>query len=158
MDHRLSDHLPAAIILLAAAVVATAASRAAGTDVAPPSAAGAFGDLPRFMTRSAPDSGRAPAAAILPRDPLLAEPDVSTKAAVARTANARTVRPTDAGRRLTALLIADERRVAVIDDTLVSVGAVLRDGSRVSAIQPGGVWIIEKNGKWRLLTLVRGER
>ena len=58
-----------------------------------------------------------------------------------------------AGRRLTAILIADERRVAVIDETAVAVGDVLRDGSRVSAIQPDRVWVVERNGGWQMLTL-----
>lgn len=57
------------------------------------------------------------------------------------------------GRRLTAILIADERRVAVIDEATVGVGGVLRDGARVSAIQPDRVWVVEKNGRWQMLTL-----
>jgi hypothetical protein len=54
---------------------------------------------------------------------------------------------------LTAILIADDRRVAVIDDATVSVGDVLSDGSRVSSIQPNRVFVVEKNGRWRTLTL-----
>lgn len=58
-----------------------------------------------------------------------------------------------AGRRLTAILVADNRRVAVIDDATVNVGDLLRDGSRVSAIQPDRVWVVDKNGQWQVLSL-----
>lgn len=62
------------------------------------------------------------------------------------------------GRRLTAILVADQRRVAVIDDTAVSVGDLLRDGARVSAIQLDRVFVVETNGRWRTLTLTnRGQ-
>jgi len=84
--------------------------------------------------------------------------DSAANNAVARTVNAPTVRAANEGRQLTAVLIADERRVAVIDGIVVRVGDVLRDGSRVSAIQPTGVWIIEKNGTRRLLTVSRAGR
>jgi len=83
---------------------------------------------------------------------------LATNTAVAQPGNAPTVRAANEERRLTGVLIADERRVARIDDRLVRVGDVLRDGSRVTAIQPTGVWIIDKNGTWRLLTLSRRER
>ena len=107
---------------------------------------------------SAPDSGTRRSVPAGPLDSPSKSSDSATNTAVARTANTPTVRAANEGRQLTAVLIADERRVAVIDDTVVRVGDVLRDGSRVSAIQPTGVWIIEKNGTWRLLTLSRGGR
>jgi hypothetical protein len=66
---------------------------------------------------------------------------------------APTARPRHGGRHLTAILIADERRVAVIDESTVKVGDVLRDGARVSAIQPDRVWVVEKDGRWQMLTL-----
>jgi len=59
-------------------------------------------------------------------------------------------------RQLTAILVADNRPVAVIDDEVVSVGDVLRDGARVSRIQADRVFLVEKNGKWRTLTLATG--
>lgn len=78
--------------------------------------------------------------------------------AVASRLDAPTVPPTARGRMLTAILIADERRIAVIDDATVKVGDVLRDGARVSAIQPDRVWVVEKDGRWRMLTLTtRGQ-
>ena len=54
---------------------------------------------------------------------------------------------------MTAILIADERRVAVIDEATFKVGDVLRDGARVSAIQADRVWVVEKDGRWQMLTL-----
>lgn len=60
------------------------------------------------------------------------------------------------GRQLSAILIADDRPVAVIDGTLVNVGDVLPDGGRVAAIRPDRVAISERNGQMRVLTLSRG--
>lgn len=62
------------------------------------------------------------------------------------------------GPRLTAILVADERRVAVIDEETVTVGAMLRDGARVAAILPDRVWVAERNGRRHMLTLsTRGQ-
>ena len=61
-------------------------------------------------------------------------------------------------RQLTAILVADNRPVAVIDDEVVSVGDVLRDGARVARIQSERVFLVEKSGKWRTLTLAPGTR
>jgi hypothetical protein len=41
----------------------------------------------------------------------------------------------------------------VIDESTVTVGDVLRDGARVSAIQPDRVWVVDKDGRWQMLTL-----
>jgi hypothetical protein len=59
-------------------------------------------------------------------------------------------------RQLTAILVASDRPVAVIDDEVVGVGDLLRDGARVSRIQSDRVFLIEKTGKWRTLTLATG--
>lgn len=78
---------------------------------------------------------------------------------IASQAGISTVPPSSGGgRRLTAILVADERRVAVIDDAMVSVGDVLRDGARVAAIQPDRVFVVDKNGRWRTLTLTNRGR
>lgn len=58
-------------------------------------------------------------------------------------------------RQLTAILVADNRPVAVIDDEVVSVGDLLRDGARVARIQSERVFVVEKNGTWRTLTLAK---
>jgi hypothetical protein len=87
-------------------------------------------------------------------DPFGGKVDVLGNSSVASAASRPTV-PSSSARSggLTAILISDERRVAVIDDATVGVGDVLRDGARVSAIQPDRVWVVEKTGRWRMLTL-----
>jgi len=62
------------------------------------------------------------------------------------------------GRRLTAILIADGRSVAVIDDAVVSVGDRLPDGARVEEIRSDHVSVVEKDGQRRVLTLMAGRR
>lgn len=45
----------------------------------------------------------------------------------------------------------------MIDEATVKVGDVLRDGARVAAIQTDRVWVVEKDGRWQMLTLtIRG--
>lgn len=100
-----------------------------------------------------------PSSITLASDPFGDAPRASGDAAVAYGASTPTV-PTaqPGGPRLTAILVADERRVAVIDEETVTVGAVLRDGARVAAILPDRVWIAEKNGRRHMLTLTtRGQ-
>jgi hypothetical protein len=159
MAHQLSDHLWSAGILVVAAVVALAAERLAG-EPAPsvPLARAANEDIGGFVTPVGyegmlPSSGMA-----VGIDPFggqsresqaeysVVETDPSgvVGAGPARTA---------AGRRLTAILVADNRRVAVIDDATVGVGDLLRDGSRVSAIQADRVWVVNRSGQWQMLSL-----
>jgi hypothetical protein len=79
--------------------------------------------------------------------------------AVASERTSRTVRAS-AGRShvLTAILVSDDRQVAVIDDEAVRVGDVLPDGARVSAIQPNKVFVVDSKGRWQTLTLTnRGQ-
>lgn len=85
-----------------------------------------FGDLPASARIPVAPGGRAP------------------------TVNARV------GRQLTAILIADDRPVAVINGVLVSVGDVLPDGGRVAAIRADRVAISERNGQMRVLTISGG--
>jgi len=80
--------------------------------------------------------------------------------AVAYSTGPRTVRTSSAngGHVLTAILVSDDRRVAVIDDAAVSVGDVLPDGARVSAIQPSKVFVVDSKGRFHTLTLTnRGQ-
>lgn len=85
----------------------------------------------------------------LTRDPL-----ASSEIPVAKTPGTPTVsRTSGQERRLTAILIADDRPVAVINDKVVEVGTSLPDGARVSRIQADRVWLVEKTGSWRVLTL-----
>jgi hypothetical protein len=79
--------------------------------------------------------------------------------AVASGRSSPTVRTSDGRSRvLTAILVSDDRRVAVIDDQAVRVGDVLPDGARVSAIQPNRVFVVDSKGRWQTLTLTnRGQ-
>ncbi len=82
-----------------------------------------------------------------------------TVRAVARAGGAPTVSPSGRrARRLTAILIADNRPVAVLDEVVVGVGDRLADGARIDAIRSDGVWIVERNGQRRMLTLAPGRQ
>jgi hypothetical protein len=97
------------------------------------------------------------------RIPVYADPferrAASDVPAVAPGRTTPTVR-TSAGRArvLTAILVADDRRVAVIDDEVVRVGDLLPDGARVSAIQPNKVFVVDSKGRWQTLTLTNREQ
>jgi hypothetical protein len=86
-------------------------------------------------------------------DPFGRSGAVAPEPSVASGASTPTLSSSAGNHALTAILISDERRVAVIDEATVRVGDVLRDGARVSAIQADRVWVVEKNGQWRMLTL-----
>jgi len=158
MAHPLSGHLWNAAILLASASVALAADRLTASPKRPAAQgaldASTLGDIAGFVVRLRADSE-------LPRfhmsvwnDPFARRGAVASQPSVASGASTPTVSSSSGeSRGLTAILISEERRVAVIDDATVGVGDVLRDGARVSAIQPDRVWVVEKNGRWRMLTL-----
>lgn len=141
-------------ILLVAAVVALAADRYARADSRAALAKGAANaeDLSRFVMpfasetiapRSGVSVGADPfGAASIPELPL-DSPGIDRPPPVAPRSRSR----------LTAILVADNSRVAVIDDATVSVGDFLRDGSRVSSIQHDRVWLVDRNGQWRMLSL-----
>ncbi len=54
---------------------------------------------------------------------------------------------------VTAILISRDKRVAVIDESLVSVGSVLAGGIRVIAIENDHVEIVGPSGTRRMLTI-----
>ena len=157
MAHPLSGHLWNAAILLASASVALAAERLTASPKRPAQGAldaSTLGDIAGFVVRVRTDSE-------LPRfhmsvwnDPFDRRGTVASQSSVASGPSTPTVSASSGETRgLTAILISEERRVAVIDEATVGVGDVLRDGARVSAIQPDRVWVVEKNGRWRMLTL-----
>lgn len=158
LPHQYRLHLWNAALLLASAAIALAASRLSAAPERRP--AGAISASPEVSPFVAPVAA-APAipsfghtVAVDPFDPDAGEPRQAGVASGEPTPTVRTASETSApGRRLTAILIADERRVAVIDEASVAVGDVLRDGSRVSAIQQDRVWVVEKSGRWQVLTL-----
>ena len=161
MAHQLSGHLWNAAILLTSASVALAAERL--TMVAKrPGTSGAIdasGDVASFVAPLGAVSEFRRFHATMWNDPLGHRVDVEPQQGVASAARRPTVPASSAGHGLTAILVSDERRVAVIDDATVGIGDVLRDGARVSAIQPDRVWVVDKSGRWRMLTLMnRGGR
>jgi hypothetical protein len=155
MAHQLSDHLWSAGILVVAAVVALAAERLAG-EPAPsvPLARAANEDIGGFVTPVGyagmlPSSGMA--VGIDPFGGQSRESQAEYSVVGPGPSGAGPART--AGRRLTAILVADNRRVAVIDDATVGIGDLLRDGSRVSAIQADRVWVVNRAGQWQMLSL-----
>jgi hypothetical protein len=147
-------------ILAVSASVALAAERLTSVQQRPVSAGVAGGaslsDIAGFVSRVGYDSALPEFRIPVRVDPFNRFRGPADQFAVASEAGVPTLPSSSAaagGRRLTAILVADERRVAVIDDETVSVGDVLRDGARVSAIQPDRVFVVEKNGRWRTLTL-----
>ena len=99
-----------------------------------------------------PDMAAAGISAQLVRDPLITNEIAVAKPSGTPTVS-KTTGPRGQERRLTAILIADDRPVAVINDKVVEVGASLPDGARVSRIQADRVWLVEPSGAWRVLTL-----
>jgi len=131
---------------------APARAGAAGVSV------GAIGDVASFVTPVGTASALPRFQLTIPVDPFDDRRRPSYQAAVASQTGTPTVPTVAAGSALTAILIADERRVAVIDDAIVRVGDVLRGGARVAAIHPDRVSVVEKDGRWRTLTLTnRGQ-
>ena len=147
-------------LLALSAAIALAADRLA---TAPVGASGARtdagADVAPFMTPVSPNSATSRVEVRVPVDPFgRAEPSIdhSSVASGARTGSVSST--SSAGQRLTAILIADERRIAVIDDATVKVGDMLRDGARVAVIDADRVWLSDNSGRMRLLTLsTRGQ-
>lgn len=74
--------------------------------------------------------------------------------ALTDTAGAVTVVPKVRDRYVvTAILISRDRRVAVIDEALVSVGSILPGGVRVTAIETDHVEIVAPSGTRRMLAI-----
>lgn len=151
--HQVSGRLLSVTPLALAALVALAADRISRGPVAVARPVSEIGDVADFVAQAGNvlPSSRAPI--VLRTDPFR---DASTLNSVAPKRNTSTV-TSGAGttRRLSAILVANDRPVAVVDDEVVGVGDVLRDGARVSRIQSDRVFLIEKDGKWRTLTLAR---
>jgi hypothetical protein len=151
-----SGHLLNASALALAAVVALAVDRYSATLATSARPLDGLSDVAEFL-------GTAPRnSAIVRRDVALrVDPfDSDGGSAVNSVASPRNASTVSGGagstRQLTAILVANNRPVAVIDDEVVGVGDLLQDGARVSRIQSDRVFLIEKNGKWRTLTLAEG--
>jgi len=162
MPQLLSRHLWNAAILIASALLALVADRVAAAPVRR-SSANALADVPdvgSLIARIRADSVSSPLRIGLAVDPFETHLESVEQSGVAHEVSPPTVPASPAhGGGLTAILVADQGRVAVIDDKLVSVGDMLADSARVSSIQDDRVWVVEKNGRWRMLTLAnRGAR
>jgi hypothetical protein len=162
MAHRpsppISGHLWSVALLVAGTVVALAAERlssGARAPIAGGASLAALGDIGGFMTPLQSGSDLSVSSALLHSDPF----DAGARAAfpVAQGPRTPTVRAR-AGRQLTAILVADDRPVAVIDGALVNVGDVLPDGGRVASIRGDRVAISERNGQMHVLTIASGRR
>lgn len=111
-------------------------------------------DIARFVRAPVrADSAQPLFSGVIFSDPFATRAAESAESRPAPVAGARV-----APRRLTAILITDDRRVAVIDDSTVAVGDVLRDGARVSAIHADRVWVVDPAGQWRALMLLEPGR
>lgn len=153
MTYPLSAHLRSAGILILAAAVAVAADRFAGTAGRTASTVrrGGAEDLGRFVTPFVAAGDTAALAVAVGVDPF--DPGAAPLPTF-EAESPSTAQPAQPARqRLTAILAADNRRMAVIDDATVGVGDVLRDGSRVSSIQANRVWLVERSGQFRMLSL-----
>jgi hypothetical protein len=141
-------------LLLTAAAVALTAERISAAPAGPAARRiPSVGDIGAFVAGGPVDSSSAVVAVIPQAEPFGSSgyvPPIS----VASPGGSPTV-SSGRTRQLTAILVADNRPVAVIDDEVVSVGDVLRDGARVARIQTERVFLVEKNGKWRTLTLTQ---
>ena len=126
-----------------------------GQQLVPTGARGTGGDISGFVAPLAFDSLVSPFRSPVPDDPFFGGVSAG-ESPVASTAGLHTVRTSS--RTLTAILVANDRRVAVIDDEVVGVGDILPDGARVAAIQPNRVSIVDSQGRFQTLTLTnRGQ-
>lgn len=145
-------------LLLAGTAVALAAERLADGARAPltgGASVAALGDIGGFMTPVQASAESPLWAAPLHSDPF--EAGARGGFPVAQGPRGPTV-SARAGRQLTAILIADDKPVAVIDGALVNVGDVLPDGGRVASIRGDRVAISERDGQMRVLTIASGRR
>lgn len=122
------------------------------------SGASAGGDISAYLSPVADNVAPPRPDVRISRDPFEERADIGgqtvAQAAATPTVNASR-RP---ARQLTAILIADDRPVAVIDGEVVNVGDVLPDGAKVAAIRDNAVSLLERGGRWSVLTLSSGRQ
>ena len=148
----ISGHLWNAALLAAAVSLALVAERLSADPAGPVRRAESPVDLGEFALPLATTATRVPAPLALRVDPL----ESSHEFVVAPGDAAPTVSASRRERQLTAILIADDRQVAVIDGSVVNVGDTLPDGARITAIRSDRVSIIERGGRMRAITLSSG--
>jgi hypothetical protein len=160
MAYPLAGHRWSVVTLLLAATVALAAewiSRAPSAGVS--ATRGAPPDIDTFLAMQHSAPGKPGYVGRLESDPLADRRPPAVVGTVAPRGGVPTVSSSGRrGRRLTAILISDDRSVAVIDEMVVSVGDKLPDGARVDAIRSDRVSVVERNGQRRVLTLTTGRQ
>ena len=145
--------------MLATAAVLAAESISRVAPGAGSAASGVPADLDGLLTPSHSERSRSATAVRLKTDPLGGQSAPIAVGTVASQGGVPTVSSSvRRGRRLTAILIADGRSVAVIDDAVVLVGDRLPDGARVVEIRSDRVSVVEKGGQKRELTLTSGRQ
>lgn len=155
MANPLAGHLWSVATLALAAAVALGVEFAASGTTARPSASAspvATDEIEGFLAPIRREFGASRPQARVERDPLTPG---RMAASVARPSPVYTS-TRQVGRRLTAILIADDRQVAVLDDAVVGIGDRLPDGARVDEIRGDRVWVVESNGRRKMLTLTPG--
>jgi hypothetical protein len=150
---RISGHLWSAALLAAGALVALAADRLSANPAGPSPRTTPALDFGQFAAPLADSGTRQRTPLALRVDPL---DGLAGESGVAPRVGGPTVSTSRRTRQLTAILIADERPVAVIDGSVVNVGDTLPDGARITAIRSDRVSIIERTGQHRSLTLSPG--
>lgn len=149
------------MLVLTAAVVLAVESVARATPSSAATTPGAPGDLDSLLKPVRVAPGKSGYGARLGADPLAGRRN-TTAATPGTVAPARGVSTVSSagrrGRNLTAILIADQRSVAVIGDEVVGVGDRLPDGARVDAIRSDRVELVERSGQRRVLTLTTGRQ
>jgi hypothetical protein len=156
MTFHLAGHLWSAATLVLAVAVGLGAEAVAAGPAGPKSTSTAEtpGEIGEYLGAWLRQRDASRFEARLASDPLAADMTNDGEKLVARGGGAPTVNPS--GRRshqLTAILIVEDRAVAVVDDAVVGVGDRLPDGTLVDAIRPDRVWVIGKDGQRRMLTL-----
>ena len=123
-------------------------------------AASPVADLEPLLPYAAPPADTARVAALTPPTPLISrDPFVAEAPVVVAVQSGRPTEPPRAETNaptLTAVLITQSRRAAVINDVLVDLGSRLGDGTRLTAVERDHVVLTDANGVRRTLTLSDG--
>lgn len=123
-------------------------------------AASPVADLEPLLPYAAPPVDTARIAALTPPTPLISrDPFVAEGPAVVAVQSGRPAEPARVETNaptLTAVLITQSRRAAVINDVLIDLGSRLGDGTRLTAVERDHVVLTDANGVRRTLTLSDG--
>jgi len=160
MEYPLVGLRSSAVVLVLAATAALAAESLSRVPLsAKPVTGGLPVDIDELLAPLGADRTPQANEIHLRSDPLGAQRSAAASGTVAPRSGVPTVSSSGRrGRRLTAILISDDRSVAVIDEAVVLVGDRLPDGARVAEIRSDRVSVVEPNGQKRVLTLTLGRQ